>query len=136
LHARDTAFTHRPRTISHVVHRAEHSRGYDSRGDLWSPGYFQVRLHPGEEATLVAATEPWEVVDAHPPDVVEAAERARRARLLRQAPAPLRDVMPELVFAASQFVVVILGRARARPDEVSSAVGRYHSFPDWRWDTI
>src|SRR5207248_11116726 len=86
LHARDTAFTHRPRTISHVVHRAEQSRGYDARGDLWSPGYFQVRLQPGEEATLVASTEPWEVVDAHPPHVVEAAEQARRSRLLRLAP--------------------------------------------------
>ncbi|HKN91031.1 MAG TPA: glycogen debranching enzyme N-terminal domain-containing protein [Acidimicrobiia bacterium] len=54
LHAGDTAFTHRPKTISHVVHRAEQSRGYDARGHLWSPGYFQIRLQPGEEATLVA----------------------------------------------------------------------------------
>ena len=136
LHARDTAFTHRPRTISHVVHRAEHSRGYDSRGDLWSPGYFQVRLHPGEEATLVAATEPWEVVDAHPPDVVEAAERARRARLLRQAPAPLRDVMPELVFAADQFVVEPVGREGAPGDEVRSVIAGYHWFTDWGRDTM
>src|SRR5205814_9939013 len=91
LHARDTAFTHRPRTISHVAHRAEQSRGYDSRGHLWSPGYFQIRLQPGAEATLVASTEPWEVVDAHPPDAVETAERARRWGLVRNAPAPLRN---------------------------------------------
>jgi predicted glycogen debranching enzyme len=136
LHARDTAFTHRPRTISHVVHRAEQSRGYDSRGDLWSPGYFQVRLQPGEEATLVAATEPWEVVDAHPPHLVEAAEQARRSRLLRHAPAPLRDDMPELVFAADQFIVEPVGREAAAGDEIRSVIAGYHWFTDWGRDTM
>jgi predicted glycogen debranching enzyme len=136
LHARDTAFTHRPRTISHVVHRAEQSRGYDSRGDLWSPGYFQVRLQPGEEATLVAATEPWEVVDAHPPDAVEAAEQTRRSRLLRHAPAPLRDAMPELVFAADQFIIEPVGREAAAGDEVRSVIAGYHWFTDWGRDTM
>jgi len=136
LHARDTAFTHRPRTISHVVHRAEQSRGYDSRGDLWSPGYFQVRLQPGEKATLVAATEPWEVVDAHPPDAVKAAEQARRSRLLRHAPAPLRGDMPELVFAADQFIVEPVGREAAAGDEVRSVIAGYHWFTDWGRDTM
>jgi predicted glycogen debranching enzyme len=136
LHARDTAFTHRPRMISHVIHRAEQSRGYDARGDLWSPGYFQVRLQPGEEATLAAATEPWEVLDAHPPDVVEAAEQARRSRLLRHAPAPLRDDMPELVFAADQFIVEPVGREAAAGDEVRSVIAGYHWFTDWGRDTM
>ncbi|HZQ79648.1 MAG TPA: amylo-alpha-1,6-glucosidase [Acidimicrobiia bacterium] len=136
LHARDNAFTHRPRTISHVVHRAEQSRGYDSRGDLWSPGYFQVRLQPGEEATLVAATEPWEVLDAGPPAVTEAAELARRSRLLRRAPAPLRDAMPELVFAADQFIIEPVGREAAAGEEVRSVIAGYHWFSDWGRDTM
>jgi len=136
LHAGDTAFTHRPKTISHVVHRAEQSRGYDARGHLWSPGYFQIRLQPGEEATLVASTEPWEVVDAHPPDAVETAERARRWGLVRNAPAPLRDDMPELVFAADQFIVEPVGRVAAAGDEIRTVIAGYHWFTDWGRDTM
>jgi predicted glycogen debranching enzyme len=136
LHARDTAFTHRPKTISHVVHRAEQSRGYDSRGPLWSPGYFQIRLAPDEEATLVASTESWDVIDEHPPGVVETAERARRVQLLRNAPAPLRTDMPELVLAADQFIVEPVGREAAAGDEVRSIIAGYHWFTDWGRDTM
>jgi predicted glycogen debranching enzyme len=136
LHARDTAFTHRPRTISHVVHRVEQSRGYDARGDLWSPGYFQIRLQPGEEATLVASTEPWETIDTYPPGEVETAERARRGRLLHDAPAPLRDDMPELILAADQFIVEPVGRAEAPGDEVRTVIAGYHWFTDWGRDTM
>jgi predicted glycogen debranching enzyme len=136
LHARDTAFTHRPKTISHVVHRAEQNRGYDSRGPLWSPGYFQVRLVPGEEATLVASTEAWDVIDDHSPGGVETAERARRAQLLRNAPALLRKDMPELVLAADQFIVEPVGRSAAAGDEVRSVIAGYHWFTDWGRDTM
>jgi predicted glycogen debranching enzyme len=136
LHARDTAFTHRPETISHVVHRVEQSRGYDARGPLWSPGYFQIQLQPGEEATLVASTESWEVIDGHLPDEAETAEQARRARLVRSAPAPLRTDMPELVFAADQFIVEPVGREAAPGDEVRSIIAGYHWFTDWGRDTM
>ena len=27
-----------------MLYRVEESRGYDSRGDLWSPGYFRADL--------------------------------------------------------------------------------------------
>jgi predicted glycogen debranching enzyme len=137
LHARDTAFTHRPRTISLVVHRVEQSRGYDARGDLWSPGYFQIRLHPGEEATLVASTEPWEEIDSRPPGEVETVERARRSQLLHDAPAPLRDGMPELILAADQFVVEPVGRAAAPGEnEVRTVIAGYHWFTDWGRDAM
>jgi predicted glycogen debranching enzyme len=136
MHARDTAFTHRPRTISHVVHRVEQSRGYDARGDLWSPGYFQVRLQPGEEATLAASTEPWETIDSHPPGEVETAERTRRSGLLHNAPAPLRHEMPELVLAADQFIVEPVGRVAATGDEVRTVMAGYHWFTDWGRDTM
>jgi len=136
LHARHSTFTHRPRTISLVVHRAEQSRGYDACGDLWSPGYFQLRLRPGEEATLAASTEPWATINGHSPDQVETDERARRSRLLRNAPASLRDEMPELVFAADQFVVEPAGREAAAGDEVRSIIAGYHWFTDWGRDTM
>lgn len=136
LHARDSAFTYRPKATSHVVHRAEQSRGYDASGRLWSPGYFQIQLQPGEEATLVASTDSWDVIDGQPPAAMETAERARRARLVRSAPAPLRDDMPELVFAADQFIVEPVGRAAAPGDEVRSIIAGYHWFTDWGRDTM
>jgi predicted glycogen debranching enzyme len=119
-----------------VVHRVEQSRGYDARGDLWSPGYFQVRLRPGEEAILVASTDPWETIDAHPPGDVERTERARRAALLQRAPAFLRREMPDLVFAADQFIVEPVGRAAATGDEVRTVIAGYHWFTDWGRDTM
>src|SRR5207237_10261814 len=88
LHAGDTAFTHRPRAISHVVHRAEQSRGYDSRGDLRSPGYSEIRLQPCAGATLAAATEPWAVAAAHPPGEAATAKRPRGSRPVGTAPPP------------------------------------------------
>ena len=35
------AFTSEPRQLTQLFFRMEESRGYDSQGDLWSPGYFR-----------------------------------------------------------------------------------------------
>ena len=37
------------------MHRIEHTRGYDARGSLWSPGYFRVDLSPGKNGLLIHA---------------------------------------------------------------------------------
>ena len=34
--------------IDEVIYRIEESRGYAARGDLWSPGYFQMTLAEGQ----------------------------------------------------------------------------------------
>ena len=59
--------------------------GYESIGDLWSPGYFRVDLKKDQEVALVASTESWEVIDALRPDEAMRAERTRRDRLLSRA---------------------------------------------------
>ena len=37
-------FTLEEKTISDIFYRIEYNRGYESVGDLWSPGYFAVDL--------------------------------------------------------------------------------------------
>ncbi len=54
------AFTSEPQQLTQLLYRMEESRGYDSQGDLWSPGYFRVDLARGDNVALVASTESWE----------------------------------------------------------------------------
>jgi predicted glycogen debranching enzyme len=121
----------------------EESRGYQARGDLWSPGYFRFTLTPGSRATFVASTESFETIDVlNPADALDA-ERARRRKLIAQAAPEAQDgVAAELVLAADQFVVTPAGRtedalrARASGDEVRTIIAGYHWFTDWGRDTM
>ena len=67
LYGQRTAFTVETRKIPNVLFRIEGLRGYEHTGDLWSPGYFRVDLSQDHMATLVASTEPWEVICALQP---------------------------------------------------------------------
>jgi predicted glycogen debranching enzyme len=136
-------FTMDSRNISEVLYAVEEARGYEAAGDLWTPGYFWVDLDPGEEATLLTSTEPWEVIEATPPHYAQSAERERRRRLLRIADIPQDDsVAAELVVAADQFIIVPSGRipqkvrADASGDELRTVIAGYHWFTDWGRDTM
>ena len=50
-----------------IFYRREQSRGYEARGELWSPGYFRAELKVGQEVTLIASTEKWDTILATPP---------------------------------------------------------------------
>jgi len=137
------AFTVDPARISGVIYRVEAACGYESIGDLWSPGYFRVDLARGDEVTLEAFTEPWETVSALTPAAALTAERQRRRQLLANVhPAAREGVAAELVLAADQFVVMPVGRvgdaarARAAGDEARTVVAGYHWFTDWGRDTM
>src|SRR5258708_831654 len=71
--------------IRNVQYRLEQARGYESRGTLWSPGYFRVDLAAGAEATLVASTEEWDLVRGVTPTAAPPAELQRRERLISPA---------------------------------------------------
>ena len=43
---RECAFTFDRSYIKEHLYRTEESRGYEARGDMWSPGYFHVRSGP------------------------------------------------------------------------------------------
>jgi predicted glycogen debranching enzyme len=125
------------------MYRVEAHRGYESRGDLWSPGYFRVTLRPDSTVAFVASTEPWENITALAPAEAVRAERGRRARLLAMSRLPESDpTAAELVLAADQFVINPVGRvedatrAHATGEEVRSVIAGYHWFTDWGRDTM
>jgi predicted glycogen debranching enzyme len=137
------AFTVDPLIAQEVRYRVEESRGYDASGDLWSAGYFRFDLEPGDEATLVASTEEWDVVDAVPPTEAWHLELQRRQRLVGDAGAGTADrTMAELVLAADQFVILPvsrtseLARTRAEGAEPRTVIAGYHWFTDWGRDTM
>jgi len=143
LYGGEPAFTIAATNLPQVMYRVEQSRGYESEGELWSPGFFHVELAPDRTATLVGSTEKWEIVEVLNPVQALAAERQRRARLLvgtdKRA---VTGVGAELTLAADQFVITPAGRfeeaarAHAVGDEVRTVIAGYHWFTDWGRDTM
>jgi predicted glycogen debranching enzyme len=137
------AFTFERRYLQEVLYRIEEARGYESRGDLWSPGYFRFELQNAEWATLVASTESWETIRALDPNAAWEIEGTRLRRLISQAHTDAREGLgAELVLAADQFIITPAGRvedvarARALGDEVRTVIAGYHWFTDWGRDTM
>ncbi len=138
-----TAFTFERKRVQEVLYRLEESRGYESRGDLWSPGYFRVEIGQGRDATLIGSTESWETIGALSPADAWDAELERRRQLLECADARARDgCAAELVLAADQFLITPAGRvedqarAHAAGEEVRTVIAGYHWFTDWGRDTM
>jgi predicted glycogen debranching enzyme len=138
-----TAFTVETRKMPNVLFRSESERGYESLGDLWSPGYFRMDLGPGQDASLVASTESWEIIRALHPQEAIVVECERRQRLLGTAHlAAHTDMAAELVLASDQFIVRPTSRVRdavrahAVGDQVRTVIAGYHWFTDWGRDTM
>src|SRR5271168_3591909 len=115
----------------------EAQRGYDSRGRLWSPGYFVGEVRKDCPLTLIAATEAWHTVLALSPDDALTFEGERRRRLVGMAAKTAQiGFAAELVLAADAFVITPVGRiadgarARAEGDEVRTMIAGYHWFTD------
>ena len=143
LRDRPSAFTLDAQVMPEVTFPIEASRGYGSTGSRWSPGCFRVELGPGESATLVASTEPWEVIEGLNPEETAWAEAHRRSRLIaaigRQGDDP---VAADLVLAADQFLITPAGRvedtarAHAAGEDIRTVIAGYHWFTDWGRDTM
>jgi predicted glycogen debranching enzyme len=139
----ERGFTIDSKKIRDITYEVERSRGYNWRGDLWSPGYFRAEVSPGRELTLVSSTENCEVMSALTPRQACDAEHDRKRRLLTVShPAACGDTCRELVLAADQFLFTPVGRrqdtarARAAGDEIRSIIAGYHWFTDWGRDTM
>lgn len=136
-------FTLESKWIKNTFFRIESRRGYESVGDLWSPGYFKVDLHPEKFATLIASTESWETIKALTPLEALNAEKERRNQLLYAAP-PIaqKDLGAELVLAADQFIITPssriedAARAHAAGNDIRTIIAGYHWFTDWGRDTM
>jgi predicted glycogen debranching enzyme len=143
LYAPVSAFTFDRRQSEQILYRTEAIRGYESQGRLWSPGYHRIDLAAGEDATLVASTEGWEMIRAlNPPDAHKSEMERRRALLSAADPKAQAGPGAELVLAADQFLITPVGRvedaarAHAAGDEVRTVIAGYHWFTDWGRDTM
>src|SRR6185437_13935518 len=136
-------FTHDGGSRREIYYQKDADRGYESRGILWSPGYFNVNLISGKDATLIASTEFWSTMHAlSPPEAVDFYQQ-RRARLMRTAdPKTHESPASDLVMAADQFIINPVGRvqdsarAHAAGDEIRTVIAGYHWFTDWGRDTM
>ena len=143
LYAQGSAFTLENVQLDDILYRVEESRGYESRGALWSPGYFRADLTPNSDVTLVGSTESWETMLAlSPADALEA-ENVRRRRLIGAADVRVQTGPPrQLILAADQFIITPGGRveeaarAHASGDEARTVIAGYHWFTDWGRDTM
>jgi predicted glycogen debranching enzyme len=129
--------------LDDISYPIEKTRGYDSIGGLYAPGFFEVALTSQGAVSFVASTETWEHVDALPLDTALACEQERRSRLLVAAEPHLNEgVGAELVLAADQFVIRPPGRvsesarAKAMGDELRTVIAGYPWFTDWGRDTM
>ncbi|SNB46864.1 amylo-alpha-1,6-glucosidase [Geobacter sp. DSM 9736] len=143
LHGERGTFTLEEKHIPDIFYRIEYNRGYESNGNLWSPGYFAMDLSEGQDATLIGSTEKWETINAIDPDRAMKSERERRRLLLAAAdPRARSGVAAELVMAADQFIITPAGRledsvrAHAMGDEIRTVIAGYHWFTDWGRDTM
>jgi len=155
LVGRDPAFTLDIAQTTQVSYLLEAQRGYESTGNLWSPGFFRVALTLDEPTTLIASVESWETLLALTPEEAHRAERGRRERLVSAARHVSRGdhgpdasrgetahIEAELVLAADQFLIIPDGRvadaarAHAAGEEVRTVIAGYHWFTDWGRDTM
>jgi predicted glycogen debranching enzyme len=137
------SFVIEPRSVPDIAYEIEESRGYESRGQLYSPGRFRAECEPGGAVALVASTESWDTIMTLTAAEAFDAEQERRRRLLLGAPAAARTgPATELVLAADQFVIRPAGRhedhvrARVAGDEAWTVIAGYHWFTDWGRDTM
>ena len=138
-----TSFVIEPMSVPDIVYTTEESRGYASRGQLFSPGRFRAELGIGAPVALFASTEPWDTLMTMTAAETLEAELDRRRRLIDAAPEVARTgPAAELVLAADAFVVRPAGRhedyvrARAAGDEAWTVIAGYHWFTDWGRDTM
>lgn len=136
-------FTHDGGSRREIYYQKDADRGYESRGVLWSPGHFNVQLHSGKDATLIASTEAWNTMHALSPAEGVDFYQQRRARLVSTAdPKARASLAADLVMAADQFIINPVGRvqdsarAHAAGDEIRTVIAGYHWFTDWGRDTM
>lgn len=116
LAAAGAAFHHEPEWTYMVPHPEEKERGLDAYGDLFSPGWFELRLAARQEATLEAARQDgWQAEETGCPAAARAGD------------APL--TVPEALSQALSLYVV-------RRDALRTVIAGYPWFLDWGRDTL
>ncbi|MEY2430142.1 MAG: hypothetical protein QOJ40_3027 [Verrucomicrobiota bacterium] len=143
LKGEQAVFTYDGGTRREIFYQKEADRGYQSRGMLWSPGYFSAQIFARRDATLIASTELWSTIDALTPEEALGFYHDRHRRLESRADSRTQERGAiDLVLAADQFIITPAGRiqdsarAHAAGDEIRTVIAGYHWFTDWGRDTM
>src|SRR5258708_34391234 len=109
----DSALTYDGGTRREVYYPKEAERGCPQRGWLWSPGSFEVTLHPRQDATLIASTEWWSTMLALTPVETLGFYHTRHERLISLSDHPRQpSTAADPVLAADQFIIHPTGRVQ------------------------
>jgi starch synthase (maltosyl-transferring) len=109
-----------------IPHPIEQSRGQEGSGDAYSPGWFDLPLPPGGNASLVFTAE-----TSEPPvgaAFIGAREAANEAALMRASQRTDDEFGRQLVLAIQHFVV--------RRNEGKTVIAGYPWFLDWGRDSL
>ena len=117
-----------PEWSVNIPHPVEAGRGQEGAGDAYSPGWFELVLPSGGEATLAGTADP-----APPDPDLAASAFGRRLGAIKEtldrAEVPMTDAFArQLVLASSAFVV--------RRDDTRSVIAGYPWFLDWGRDSL
>ncbi len=131
----DTGSYHpQPEWSENISHPVEQSRGQTGAGDAYSPGWFELPLAKGAQATVVVTAElsgpdPGELL---PLPGIEDRGRAKRTELAALVPPPANEVQDvfvrQLLDAARAFVV--------RRNGGKTVIAGYPWFLDWGRDSL
>ncbi|MCI0535899.1 MAG: glycogen debranching enzyme N-terminal domain-containing protein [Verrucomicrobiales bacterium] len=121
-------YHHEIEWCENIRHPVEESRGQNSSGDAFSPGWFRLPLVRGKAVTLFLSADPAE------PSAVELAEFADRRRQhlshrVRRAALPETDSFGRQLAAAAQAFVVQRGVG-------ITVIAGYPWFLDWGRDSL
>jgi predicted glycogen debranching enzyme len=135
-------FTMDRKRLGDVRYLLERARGYESVGELHSPGFFRIGLAPGATVTFFGSSEPWTALAPTVRTHARSTEETRRRQLLAAAhPAAREGLAAHLVIAADQFLVAPAARAddaatRRDAESAGTVIAGYHWFTDWGRDTM
>jgi predicted glycogen debranching enzyme len=147
LDGKANTFTIDKKRMRDVGYLMERTRGYDSIGELYSPGFFCVSVEPGSAVTFAASADSHATLSGPSAGsqlrATRLAEIERREQLLLSAePAAREGMAADLVLAADQFLITPARRAdpgASMPlarDDARTVIAGYHWFTDWGRDTM
>lgn len=126
-----------------VFYILEKKRGYESIGNLKSPGFFSLPMNPDEKVTFIASTAPLDIMLAMSAEESLIADTQRKKSLISAAkPLSFSTTMRKLVLAADQFIMSPIARKtdrirlKAMGEELCSIIAGYPWFTDWGRDTM
>jgi predicted glycogen debranching enzyme len=115
--SKESEFIHVPDWYYNIEYTRELERGYDYQEDLFTPGYFEVPIKPGETVIFSAST-----IEANPRTL------KRKFNSERESRNPRDNYYNCLVNSANQFIV--------RTDKKTEIIAGFPWFGSWGRDTF